>query len=60
MNIEIPPLQESGKDDQLTGILPRSPPHIGCSMDAALGIAASELETVLNTVRNELKRQLRQ
>ena len=60
MNIEIPPLQESGKDNQPTGSLSPTRPLIGCSMDAALSTVASELESVLNTVRNELKKQLRQ
>ena len=60
MSIEIPPLHESGKDDKPTGSLPPIHPLIGLSMDAALSAVATELENVLSTVRNALKKQLRQ
>ena len=60
MSIEIPPLHESGKDDKPTGSLPPTHPLIGLSLDAALSAVATELENVLSTVRNALKKQLRQ
>ena len=60
MSVEIPPLHESGKDSKPTGSFSLARPLIGLSMDAALSTVATELESVLSTVRNALKKQLRQ